>query len=815
MQIVSYEDKKHITTEQYYKNNAFAIDMVKSKYFIGDESIVDAFNRIVTNLIQFEEDKSIQDMWFSILYNDWFRPGGSIMSCIGSDRKESLLNCTTLPIEGDTLEDISHTEHCLMKCAASRQGMGVDLSPLRPNGALISNAAEYSMGIVPWAKKYSRIGQYVGQRGRMPALLLSLCISHPDIEDFIKSKIELGEIEFANISVQVTNSFMDCLKNKEIWTLEFTTNKETISRDVDAEYLMQLIAETANQSAEPGVQFIDLMRQGSMIHAVYEKTSDGRYKIISTNACSEKPLPAYGNCNLGSINMENFSTEPKEYKEQLNEIVPHIVRMLDNVVEYELYTERSPIEQQRYILEKTRELGLGVTNLHGWLLKQDLQYDSEEAIEVAEEFYKYYVYKIFEGSMQLGKEKGNAPAFELIDSKDLYEYSIYFKNVIDEFYNSDYNVVKYMRNMAHISVAPTGSISQTFSNPCVSSGIEPIIAPSYWRKTRAMSKGTYEYYFVLADVVKQYVLQQMDRDSDDYKILSEFSGSALDENGEIGKNIRNIINKYVSSEFFKPAHEVAPQQKLKLMSKLYKWTDAAISCTFNLPQSTKAEEVKDIYVNAYDMGVRAVSVYREGSREGILIFDDPVKHKSDSNKKQVLCGERPGHIQYQCAPKRPQSLECEIHHTTVKGEKWLVIIGVLNNDPYELFAGKQEDLYLPKSVTDGIVKKNGHGKYALIVQIRNNEVEYKNIADTLMESEQKAITRIISTCLRHGVPVEFVTQQLKKSKKDITDFASAVSRVLSKYETDTISDTCSICGGQMVKTDGCSTCIDCQSSSCG
>lgn len=199
----------------------------------------------------------------------------------------------------------------------------------------------------------------------MPALLESLCISHPDIEEFIKSKTELGKIEFANISIQITNSFMDCFKNKEMWTLKFETERETISRDVDSEYLMQLIAETANKYAEPGVQFIDLMRKGSMIHVVYEKTSDERYKIISTNACSEKPLPPYGNCNLGSINIQRFSTDPKEYKQELDEIVPHLVKILDNVVEYELFTKRSPIEQQRYILEQTRELGLGITNFHG------------------------------------------------------------------------------------------------------------------------------------------------------------------------------------------------------------------------------------------------------------------------------------------------------------------------------------------------------------------------------------------------------------------------------------------------------------------
>ena len=222
-------------------------------------------------------------------------------------------------------------------------------------------------------------------------------------------------------------------------------------------------------------------------------------------------------------------------------------------------------------------------------------------------------------------------------------------------------------------------------------------------------------------------------------------------------------------------------------------------------------------MSAYDAKIGGVSVYVEGSREGILIFDDPQKHKTELDRKLVLCQDRPKTIQYHCAPKRPIELDCEIYHTTVKGEKWLVIMGMYDNTPYELFAGEQEDLYLPKSVTTGIVKKNGGGKYSLVVKIRQNEVEYKNIADTLMTSEQKAITRMISISLRHGVPIEFVTTQMRKAKKDITDFASAVSRVLGKYVTDdsTSTEKCQLCGGQMIKTDGCLSCIDCKSSSCG
>lgn len=821
--LTKYEDVKDITIEDYYKDNAFAVDMFKSKYShtkdSGEkETPARVWYRVASGLSTHEMDKQHYiDVWFDLMYNDWFRPGGSIISGVDSGRNESLLNCTTIPIEGDTLEDISNTYYALMKCAAYRQGMGVDLSVLRYRGSKVGNAAEESTGVVPWGKKFSNVGVYVGQRGRMPALLESLIISHPDIEEFIISKTQKGEIENANISVQVTDGFMECLKDNRMWKLQFTTDRETFEKEIDPNYLIDLIASTAAQSAEPGVQFIDLMRRGSMVNVVYEITDDSRFKIVSTNACSEKPLPPYGNCNLGSINAEAFSTDPKQYKQQLKNIAPYIVRMLDNVIDYELDNNKSPLQQQAWILRQAREIGLGITNLHDWLLKQDLQYDSDEAIDKVENFFKYYTYYIFEASVELGKEKGSCPAFEKITSKDLYENSIYFRNIIDEFYGGDYSKITHLRNLAHISIAPVGSISNTFSVPCISSGIEPVIAPWYWRRTRAISKGAYDYYFVVPERVKEYVLSHIPENTEDYNKIYEFSGSVLDNDGKTGKELIRIITTYISDNFFKPAHEIDYNKKIELLSRLYKWTDAAISCSFNLPVTATEEDVKNIYLGAYEKGVRAVSVYREGSREGILIFEDPVTHKNNYDKKDTLCLDRPEDIVYHCAPKRPDHLDCNIHHTTVKGEKWLVLIGLLNGKPYELFAGQDDELALPKSVEKGIITKNDKGRYNLSVKIRKREVEHKDIANVLMSAEQRTITRMLSACLRHGVPVEFITEQLKKAKEDITDFASAVSRVLGKYETEGFEnkETCPVCGEQMTKHEGCLACVSCSYSKCG
>ena len=820
MALTRFEDVADVTTEDYFNGNQMCINVFYSKYthFLQEEerreTPPEVFKRNAGELARFESDPKYEEMWFDLMYNDWFRPGGSILSGLGSGRNESLLNCTTLPIKGDSLEDISEAEYSLMKCAAYRQGIGMELSPLRWRGAKIGNAAEESTGVIPWGKKLSNVGIYVGQRGRMPAVLESLLISHPDIEEFITSKLEKGELENCNISVQIPDDFMDCLKNNKPWKLCFSTHRETFEKEVDPSYLVDLIANTAAQSAEPGVQFIDLMRRGSMVNAIYESTGDERFRVISSNACSEKPLPPYGVCNLGSINMEKFSTDPDQYKQELSQIAPYLVRFLDDVVSYELEFNKSPLEAQKWILEQTREIGLGVTNLHGWLLKQDIQYDSDEAIELVEDFFKTYSFCIFRSSVELGRERGPAPALERVSSiKNLYENSTYFKNIVDEFYGGDYTKVDSLRNLAHMSNAPTGSLSNTFSTPCIASGVEPIIGPWYWRKTRAVTKGTYEYYFVIPERVKEYVLKQIPNDSEDYQKLYDFPGSVKDDDGKIGKEFVELIQSYVSDEFFKPAHQIDYYKKIDLMSRLYKWMDAAISCTFNLPPSATKDDVQDIYLYAYDKGVRAVSVYVEGSREGILIFDDPVTHKNKQAKQNLLCLNRPEDIVYHCAPKRPESLECDIHHCTVKGEKWLVLVGIFNGKPYEVFCGTQEDLYLPRSITTGTITKE-KSQYNLVIQNKRTNVKYENIADILMTAEQKALTRMLSLSLRHGVPLEFITKQLRKSKNDITDFASVVSRVLGRYETQSLEEEekCPSCGEPMVKQEGC---IQCMNQECG
>jgi len=369
--------------------------------------------------------------------------------------------------------------------------------------------------------------------------------------------------------------------------------------------------------------------------------------------------------------------------------------------------------------------------------------------------------------------------------------------------------------MAHMSVAPTGSLSSTFPIPCFSSGVEPFPGPYYWRRTRAIDKGKYIHYFIIPDKIKNYVLDKLNADSYDYQLLSAFPGSVLDEDGAIGLKLADIINRNLPKGFFKPAHYIDPLQKIKLMAGIYRWVDAAISCTYNLPATSTIKDVENIYMEAFNHGVRAVSVYVDGSREGILLFEDPKTSEANFEKKQPGgCSEldRPLGIVPNCAPKRPAELPCDIYYTSIKGEMWTVLVGLLDGKPYEIFCGNSEDLYLPKTCNNGIIRKQGKGRYELDVVIRRSPVIYKDLASILMTDGQKGMTRLLSLALRHGALPRYIVEQLKKTNGSISDFSTAISRVLGKYvgtyELTGDENKCPKCGeNSLMFTEGCIKCI--------
>ena len=955
-------------TEDYFKNNQMAVDIFNAKYAFEKENgekenVLEVFTRVARNLAVYEsEPEKWEKIWIDDMMEGWYRPGGSILSGVGSKSVISLANCTTIPLSEDSIQGINKCVSDMMLCAAKRQGLGVDVSVLRPKGAKVNNAANESTGAIPWMDYLQSMGNYVGQAGRRPAVLLSIKCNHPDVIEFIKSKTDLNLIQNANISVQITDAFMEAVIEDNEWELHFETKHEIISKIVRAKDIFSLISESAHVSAEPGVQFIDLMRKGSMIHQIYLAIGDKRFCVVSTNACcfveetkvhtingmtkiseirkklekgeavlvysfnihtgkneikpvidcfprnngepvqtisielengksiectpdhkfmtqhgwikatdleesydelsgvddnetikiknktknkkkqvtwnitvadnhnyyvesvlvknSEKPLAPYGICLLGSINMGMFPNNPMDYGPILYQKTQNLIRLLDNAIQYEIDNDRYGVPEQRDLAKLTREVGMGITNLHQWFLNADIQYDSKEAIKASSEFMEYYAKFAFQASQELAEEKGPAGAYELgITAKDLMGSS-FFSNIIHSLeLENDLDEVLPLRNLALMSIAPTGSLSMTFPEGCISSGLEPVFAPAYWRKTRAVSKNDWEYYFVMPTGVKTYLMQKV-KNSEEYVFLENLPEAVKDDTGEIGKHAMKILKTYLGEGFFKAAHEIDPFMKLEMMAGMYRFIDAAASVTYNLPEDCTVETIESLYMKAWEQGVRAVSVYREGSREGILVFTPPDQQKE---KRVTYCDERPSTIQFNCAPKRPKDVSCDIHHAKVMGKDWIVLVGIHEGFPYEIFAGEanKEEMYVPQSAKQGILRKDGR-KYSLIVPIKKSDVEYKDIANLFMNERYRSTTRLISLALRHGVRPAFIIDQLKKADEGITEFSSVVTRVLGKYmkalEFEYLNkkdgDSCPFCGStEWIYQGSCKICAACSKGS--
>jgi len=823
-----------ITLEKYFNNDQIRMDIFRSKYLLHvDQGVDECFNNIASEIasVSIEDDKDTWiDFWTQTLIDGIWRPGGSIIAGVNNpDKKISLFNCTTFVIEEDTLNSIYATRSEAAEAAAHRQGLGVEFSNVRPKNSIVNNSAEVSEGVINWMKSYNYLAEEVGQKGRKPAILGSLKIHHLDIEEFITVKSDLDTLKNMNISVQITNDFMECVKIDGDWELYFDfkddPTKERITRTVKAKYLFDLICKQSHEFAEPGLQFIDYMKNFSIQEAL-------GYEITSTNACSEKSLPNRGVCALASFNMGAIpAIDDPTFHVQFQKLVYSLVRFMDNVVQYEIeHPYKSPIEKQLEVVKDLREIGLGVTNLHQWVYNQGCAYDSDTGIEIMNELFKWYQYYAFKASCTLAIDRGPCPAWTRCKENGTLKETEFLKGIFEEFPElKEYFYTTGIRNGALLSVAPTGSISFTFPEDCLSSGIEPLIGYSYWRKTRAISRGEYDYYFVLPTSIKNIILTKMNNsfesvDIDDYNIIKNFSGSVLDQDGEIGKKVIKIVDEWANIELLKPAYEIDPFKKMTMMGKIQKWIDAAISVTYNLPYDFPVEKIGDLYIQAYKEKLKALSIYREGSREGILIFEDPITHKNKYNKDQkpvARCSDknRPLEIIFNCSPNRPKELPCEIHHCTVKGEQWIVLVGMLKDSPYELFAGlKNEDFNISKTIKEGTVIKNTNG-YTLRINSRNTYIDYNDITKLFMNVEFEALTRMISLALCHGVYHEVIVKQLKKSSEFIGDFMAVVSRVLNKYIKDgafiSENSKCPVCGDILIHNGGCIECSSCDYSKCG
>ncbi|MCK9458556.1 MAG: hypothetical protein M0R80_02870 [Proteobacteria bacterium] len=872
--MVKFEDVKGQTTEEYFNGNEFSIDAFNKKYTIQKgETYVQAVKRVCDYIASVEATKELREYWserwFDEIYNDWWHPAGSIMQGAASGRKISLANCTTLSLgaglpeeEWDNLESIiRNAGFTIAKTAAYRQGLGLEFSRLRPVGTKVMNSANESSGAIHWMKFLDSIGYYVGQQGRIPAMLFSLACDHPDIEDFIKVKSDHTKIQNANISVQCSDAFYAAVRKDADWRLSFNIPEvkkgdriyldsqskcmdahfdkekkkwyttalrdrkgETIERTVKARKLLELIAQNMHTHAEPGIQNIDVARKYSNSDYVYNPEDEYDSRIVSTNACSEQYLSRESLCVLASLNAGKFSIHDDNCKKELAKIAYSMNRFLDNVNEAELRNGTYATPHQKLAIEKLRRTGAGFTNMCAWLFKQNLEYGTEDGNKAVANFMKWYNFYLYESSIALGKEKGS---FELFD-EEKYCQSPFIKRLMKLGLK-----FKTMRNSTLTSIAPTGTLTTQFRDNAMSYGIEPSTYLYWWKRTRM--NGQYEFYFCVPSVVREFFAQKgcpLPMDKDTIKDTWD---------GKIGKPIAEFIEAHKNEIGikFRCATEIHPNEKLDLMAQVMTWVDSSISVTYLLPEGSDWKTVYDFILLAHEKEVKSIAAFPDKKMYGIisiipfkdlakkLISEGVVIHEQNFCKEELeeLYGTTylsPNEYQIQKtkAPIRPQRLPCDIHHTKVtkKLDKirtfdYIVLVGIMPpNDPYEIFVA--ENGILDKKYKRGVLIKKARGVYALEIE---GKIVIENIAKDATESED-VLTRMVSTSLRHGADIHFIVQQLEKSQGDLFAFSKAIYRILKKYVPDNTKITgmtCPSCGcNEFIRIEGCATCVKCGHSKC-
>jgi ribonucleotide reductase alpha subunit len=575
---------------------------------------------------------------------------------------------------------------------------------------------------------------------------------------------------------------------------------------------VELLLNNPNRNASKFVTVVGIEKLG-VEEKVYcfteEKNHTGTFNGIVTGQCSEQYLEYAGKdvsaglCVLSSTNFYRLPKDIKEAKKVLRyDIAPSITRFLDNTVEMEIRDKRYPIKGQLNSLKALRRIGAGVTNLDGWLIRNGIGYDTKEGIAAITGLVDEFNAGLYETSIALGAEKGN---FGLFSEKNFMKSP--FVSQMAERHSLKF---KTMRNVCVGSIAPTGTLSSMFNTiytELISYGFEPIMAYYWWKRER--TSGKYVWTFNVPRIVRDIL---MEKGVD----IGMTSDSIIEnEQGNLGESIAKIIDLNFPKDRFKPAHEINPFRKVELMGNLTRQSvDSSISITYNLPEDVSEETVRDVYIYAWKNKVKSIAIYRDKSRVGIVEFVPP--RVAEQRFSSVIPVKEAAAISK--SVKRPDVLNCDVHHISVKGEKWIAFVGTVENKPYEIFAGKQESISLPKKYNNGVLLKDKKSKAYIFESGIDDDLIRVNVTKSFTNDEHSALTRQISLSMRHGVPLKYVIDQLDKSHGTIVEFSKTITRVLKNYltEEDVSGMKCKECGGNnLIWAEKCPKCLDCGSSSCG
>ena len=838
-QTFTYGDA-YTNTLEYFEGDDLAAKVWVSKYALKDsegniyEQTPDDMHRRIAGEISRIEAKypnplSEEEVFGLIKKFKYIIPQGSPMTGIGNDFQiASLSNCFVIGsgTDSDSYGSIMKIDEEQVQLMKRRGGVGHDLSHIRPKGSPVKNSALTSTGLVPFMERYSNSTREVAQDGRRGALMLSVSVNHPDSEDFVNAKLEQGKITGANISVRIDDAFMKAVVGKADYVQKYPihSNNPKFSKEIKATDLWDKIIHNAWKSAEPGVLFWDTIIRESLPDCY----ADLGYETVSTNPCGEIPLCPYDSCRLLAVNLFSYVENPFTSNAEFNfdlfkEHVGYAQRMMDDIIDLEMEkidaillkidadpeadeikaTERNLWLKIKKKTIEGRRTGVGITAEGDMLAALNIQYGSKEGNEFSTLVHKTLALAAYRSSVIMAKERG---AFAIYDAKR--EEKNPFIQRMKEADPQLYSDMKKFgrRNIALLTIAPTGSTSLMSQT---TSGIEPVFLPVYKRRRKVNPNDQdirVDFVDETGDSWEEYIVFHHR-----FKEWMEANGIDTDR-----KYTQEEINKIIEiSPYYKAtSNDVDWLSKVEMQGAIQKWVDHSISVTINIPHDATEELVNQLYIKAWEVGCKGVTVYRDGSRSGVLI--------SNEEKKEETSVHTP------FPTKRPQVLEAEIVRFQNNKDKWIAFVGLIDKKPYEIFTGLADDeegIALPRWVNEGLIIKNRDedGKSRYDFQFTNLR-GYKTTIEGLSHKfnpEFWNYAKLISGTLRQGMPIENVVELINRLELDsesINNWKAGVARALKRYIADgtEASGKCSNCGSdQVVYQEGCLICKNCGSSKCG
>lgn len=831
-------------SKKYFKGDDLAASVWINKYALKDsdgniyEKDPDDMHRRMAKEIARIEAKYpnpfTEEEIYEVLKNfKYIVPQGGPMTGIGNEYQvASLSNCFVIGNEGvsDSYGGIMKIDQEQVQLMKRRGGVGHDLSHIRPTGSPVKNSALTSTGVVPFMERYSNSTREVAQDGRRGALMLSISIKHPDSEKFIDAKMDGTKVTGANVSVRIDDEFMKAAMSGETYTQQFPIDSPNpkFSKQIDAKKLWDKIVHNAWQSAEPGILFWDTIIRES----VPDCYSDLGFKTVSTNPCGEIPLCPYDSCRLLAINLYSYVENPFSKEAQFDfwlfkKHVRMAQRIMDDIVDLEMEKIDAIIKKIeddpesidvkgielnlwkniRKKCEEGRRTGVGITAEGDMLAALGIQYGSDDSIFFSTKVHRSLAIEAYHSSVDMARERGAFPVYNAEKEVD--------NPFIERLSKADpdlyHDMKKYgRRNIALLTIAPTGTTSLMTQT---TSGLEPVFLPAYKRRRKVNPNDK---------KVRVDFVDEVGDSWEEYNVFHHHFATWLTLNGydldEVKRMDSEELNKVIEkSPYHKAtANDVDWVQKVKLQGSVQQWVDHSISVTVNVPNDVSEELVGQIYQTGWEVGCKGITVYRDGSRSGVLVSDSEKKTQEGKINE----------FQETRAPKRPDELEAEVVRFRNNSENWIAVVGLLNDRPYEVFTGKAEDSFdIPAYVERGwvIKRKNNNGSRYDFKYL--DKEGYEMILGGLsraFNSEYWNYAKLISGVLRHGMPLQYtvdLVSDLHLNDTNLNTWKNGVVRALKKFIPDgttPVDNLCPECGdASLIYEEGCLNCKSCGHSKCG